>query len=101
LPAEKQQEFTQKMSDGDAAWGFYEHEHIGDALDSAIDFYADAYTVHPRNREAVAALSKAADAVLKAASDPDMKRDLARKLQERSDYYRKYAPVVAAAGDSP
>lgn len=97
LPLEKQQEFKQKMSDGDAAWQFYAHDHIGDALDSAIDLYADAYAVHPRNREAVAALNKAADAVLKAASDPEMRRDLARKLQERSDYYRKYAPVVEAA----
>ncbi|HEU4601367.1 MAG TPA: serine/threonine-protein kinase, partial [Steroidobacteraceae bacterium] len=97
LPLEKQQEFKQKMSDGDAAWQFYTRDRIGDALDSAIDLYADAYAVHPRNREAVAALNKAADAVLKAASDPGMRRDLARKLQERSDYYRKYAPVVEAA----
>lgn len=100
LPIDKQQEFKQKMSEGDAAWKFFEHDHIGDALDSAIDFYADAYAVHPRNREAVSALNKAADAVLRAASDPEMKRDLARKLQERSDYYRKYAPVVEAAEDA-
>jgi serine/threonine protein kinase len=97
LPSEKQQEFKQKMLDGNAAWVFYEHDRIGDALDSAIDFYADAYAVHPRNREAVAALNKAADAVLNAAPDHESKRDLARKLQERSDYYRKYAPVVEAA----
>jgi serine/threonine protein kinase len=96
LSAAKQQEFKQKMSDGDAAWKFFEHDHISDALDSAIDFYADAYAVHPRNRAAVAALDKAADAVLKAAADPEMKRDLARKLQERSEYYRKYTPVVEA-----
>jgi serine/threonine protein kinase len=97
LPADKQQEFKQKMSDGDAAWQFFEHDHISDALDSAIDFYADAYSVHPRNRDAVAALNKAADAVLRATTDPESKRDLARKLQERSEYYRKYAPVVDAA----
>lgn len=100
LPADKQLEFTQKMNDGDAAWKFFEHDRIGDALDSAIDFYADAYAVHPRNRQAVAALNKAADEVLRAAHDPEMKRDLARKLQERSDYYRKYAPVVEAAAET-
>jgi serine/threonine protein kinase len=97
LPADRQLEFKQKMSEGDAAWRFYEHDHIGDALDSAIDFYADAYNAHPRNREAVAALNRAADAVLQVTSDPNVRRDLARKLQERSDYYRKYTPVVEAA----
>jgi hypothetical protein len=99
LSADHQLEFKQKMSEGDAAWRFYEHDHIGDALDSAIDFYAGAYSVHPRNRAAVAALNRAADAVLRTTDDPAARGDLARKLQERSEYYRKYAPVVDAARD--
>jgi serine/threonine protein kinase len=99
LSADRQLEFKQKMSEGDAAWRFYEHDHIGDALDSAIDFYAGAYSVHPRNRAAVAALNRAADAVLRTTDDPAARGDLARKLQERSEYYRKYAPVVDAARD--
>jgi hypothetical protein len=98
LPAVQQQAFRQSMAQGDEAWGFYSRERNIDALNSAVEHFVDAYEVHPRNRDAVTALNKVAGALLDAAGDDaEQRRALARSLQERSEYFRKYAPVVAAA----
>ena len=54
--------------------------------------------MHPRNREAVAALNRAADAAIGAAGDDaELRQKIARNLQDRSGHFRKYAPVVDAA----
>lgn len=100
LPLTEQEKFKAYMADGDVAWGFFEREHIYDAIRSATTLYAKAYDVHPRNREAVAALKKAADAWLDLAQDdPQQRRVAARELQVQSIYFQKYAPVVQAAKD--
>src|SRR5690606_17995557 len=64
LPAEQQALFRAKMAEGREEWAFYGRDGIGMALMAAIDLYADAYRIHPRNREAVAALNEAANALL-------------------------------------
>jgi hypothetical protein len=98
LPAEVQQEFREAMQVGNEAWAFYEREGFTDAINGALTKYAEAYDLHPRNREAVAALNRAADAALKAAgNDTELRREIARQLQERSVHFRKYTPVVEAA----
>jgi serine/threonine protein kinase len=98
LPAPVQQEFRSAMQEGDEAWAFYEREHLADAIWSAILEYSQAYDLHPRNREAVAALNKAANAFLKeAGDDPAQRREVAQTLQSQSPHFRKYAPVVEAA----
>jgi hypothetical protein len=98
LPAEVQQKFRAAMQDGNEAWQFYERDGLADAIEGALTRYAEAYDLHPRNREAVAALNRAADAALRAAGDDEeRRRQTARNLQDRSAYFRKYAPVVAAA----
>ena len=98
LPAQQQQSFKEYMAQGDAAWVFFEREHSTYALPDALDFYAKAYDEHPRNREAVAALNKVADAMLDATGDDALERArVAREMQERSAHLRKYAPVVEAA----
>ena len=97
LSSQQQQEFLQKMSQGREEWTFFEREGIGVALVAAIDLYADAYRIHPRNRDAVAALNEAAQALLQSAQTDAERRAFARDLQARSEHYRKYAPVVDAA----
>jgi len=97
LAPEQQQEFRENMAEGRQAWTFFEREGIDDALFTAIEFYDRAYQIHPRNREAVAALNEAARALLAAARDPEQRREFARQLQDRSEHFRKYPPVVEAA----
>lgn len=97
LPLEQQQAFREKMEEGREAWTFYERERIDDAWSAAVDYYAEAYRLHPRNREAVAALNAAAKTLLASAKTDEQRRALARHLQERSAHYRSYGPVVDAA----
>ncbi|HEV8330609.1 MAG TPA: serine/threonine-protein kinase [Steroidobacteraceae bacterium] len=97
LPSEAQKVFREKMAEGDEFWGFYEREHQTDAAINAVDLYGQAYAVHPRNREAVAALKKSADALLAIPNlDEKTRQALAKDLQTKSAYYEKYAPVVDA-----
>jgi serine/threonine protein kinase len=96
LPLQKRQEFTEYMKHGDEEWAFYARENNPAALEGALLNYAGAYDTHPRNRDAVHALRRAADAALETAA-PDQRKATAEYLQNRSDYYRKYGPVVDAA----
>ena len=85
------------MQEGDESWGFFEREHISDAAIQAVKRYGEAYDIHPRNREAVAALKKAASAARAAGSRRENRQALAKTLQKKSAFYEKYAPVVDAA----
>jgi serine/threonine protein kinase len=97
LPSQVQAEFTENMQQGDEAWKFFESEHLSDAADSAITYYARAYENHPRNRAAVTALKRAADTLLATPElDEKSRQALAKDLWSRSPYYQKYAPVVDA-----
>lgn len=97
LPAQVQGDFRAAMKEGDEAWAFYEREGLADAIDTALASYSKAYDLHPRNREAVAALNRAADEALRAAGrDVEARQGIAQNLQERSVHFRKYAPVVEA-----
>jgi Protein kinase domain len=98
LPIQQQQAFAAWMAKGDEEWGFYEREQNVAALWGALDEYAGAYEVHPRNRDATKALNKTADALLAVFSDdPNERRAIATRLQRTSDYYRRYPPVVDAS----
>lgn len=96
LPLQTQQDFNDFMQDGDAEWAFYERENNPAALDGALAQYANAYAAHPRNRDAVKALRRVAQTWLKSV-DPEQRKAAAEYLQSRSEYYRKYQPVVDAA----
>jgi hypothetical protein len=96
LKPEIQAEFRNYMAQGDEAWQFFEGQQVSDGAASAITYYAKAYNIHPRNRDAVAGLKKAADAVLKLPNDEKARQLLAKELQQTSVFYQKYAPVVDA-----
>lgn len=98
LPVEQRQSFSEFMSQGDEAWAIFQREQNIYALTDAVQFYAKAYDEHPRNRQAVAALNRAADAMLDAAGDNAGQRtEFAQYMQRQSVHLRKYAPVVEAA----
>lgn len=98
LAATSQQDFRTAMKEGDEAWGFYENQGFADAIMVALASYAKAYDIHPRNRDAVAALNRAADEALRVTkNDPARRREIATNLQQLSGHFRKYAPVVDAA----
>lgn len=97
LTQEQQMKFRADIAEGDTAWQFFQRDHISDGAATAIDSYAAAYDIHPRNREAVAGLKKAADALLNLPNDKEARQALATELQKKSVFYQKYAPVVDAA----
>jgi hypothetical protein len=97
LPGAKQTDFREYMAEGNKAWGFFENEHQTDAAFGAVELYAKAYDIHPRNREAVAGLKNAADSLLGLPDiDAQKRQEIATFLQSQSVYYQKYAPVVDA-----
>jgi serine/threonine protein kinase len=98
LSIEDQQEFREHIRSADEFWAFYEREGGGDQVMGAIEEYAKAYELHPRNRDAVAGLRRAADAALKEARD-DNRAEVARLIKPLSRYYATYAPIVEAAKD--
>jgi hypothetical protein len=98
LPLQTQQDFAAAMSEGDKAWQFFGADGNTAALNDAIQFYSMAYALHPRNRDAVKALRRSADAYLGLhASTPAERHDAAAFLQGTSEYFSKYEPAVAAA----
>jgi predicted Ser/Thr protein kinase len=98
LAPETQQQFSEAMSVGDTSFGFYERDRNVVALYDAVDAYADAYRLHPRNRKATRALTKAADALLEdVAQTPEQRKELATGLMQKSELLAKYEPVVEAA----
>lgn len=97
LPAATQQQIKSYMSDGDKLWSFYVKDKNIFALQEAAEQYAGAYDLHPRDRDAVQALRRVADAALKATrDDPVKQRELARSLAERSTYLGKDYPPIQA-----
>ncbi len=97
LPSQVQTQFTASMKEGNEFWTFFETEQQPDAALGAVELYSKAYALHPRNREAVAALKKAADTLLAMPSlDEKTRQALAKDLQDKSAFYEKYAPVVDA-----
>jgi len=98
LAPKTQQEFNDALAVGDASWGFYERDRNVVALYDAVDAYADAYRLHPRNRKATRGLTRAADALLEdVAQTPEERKELATGLMQKSELLAKYEPVVTAA----
>ena len=100
LSIEDQQTFRERIEDANASWQFYADDHkMTFALNDAVQLYAQAYEIHPRNREAVAGLRKVADAWLQEAGDNrTMRAQVVETLRAASPrFYSTYSPVVDAA----
>jgi predicted Ser/Thr protein kinase len=98
LPAATQQELTERLADGEKDWVFYTQGMAG-ALDDSVTEFAEAYKLQTRNRAAVRGLERAADEFLKRArGNPALLREQAHTLQNSSEFFRSYPPVVEAGG---
>ncbi len=97
LPLRVQQEFTTDLIEGNKAWNLYtgNPEANSFAWHDALDYYDKAWDLHPRNRDATAALRKLADRVL--ADYPDHAGEVAAEMSETSKFLQDYAPVRAKA----
>jgi len=99
LPADTQQQIKSDFAEGDKAWAFYTQEHVGNALTDSLDYFAKAYALHPRDRDAVRGLERAADEFLKRVrADPEALRTTAQTLADSSEFFKSYPPVVDALG---
>jgi serine/threonine protein kinase len=96
LPLLTQSKFKEQMADGKMEWSFWTKENNEQALISAIGLFSEAYALHPRNRDAAAALKMVGDTQLARAKDVPERHKLACELQGSSDYFRKYPPVLKA-----
>jgi hypothetical protein len=97
LPADTQQQIKFDFAEGDKAWAFYTQAHVGDALTDSVEHYAMAYALHPRDRDAVRGLKRAADESLKLArTNPESLRTMAQRLADTSEFFKTYPPVVDA-----
>ncbi len=98
LPAEVQTEFRAHMANAEGEWRLVQ-EGLGDESLNAASEFGKAYALHPRNPDATEGLKKSADYILNRLSRIDDRADRLQKLkemQEVSDYYASYKPVVAA-----
>ena len=98
LAQEQQRTFLQSMRDGDAEMSFFERDGGDGPLQSALQHYARAYEIHPRNREASKKLERVADEFLQLAGDDvNTRREVAEYLQLESPFYLRYSPVQEAS----
>jgi hypothetical protein len=97
LAAVDQLRVKNDFAEGDKTWGFYSQQGITNALTDSVNYFADAYKTHPRDRQAVRGLTRAADEMLKLArNDPTQLHETAVNLAGTSEYLSKYPPVVNA-----
>jgi hypothetical protein len=99
LPRADQQAITAALADGRTALHLIRDEHIIDAAQDAATDFARAYSLHPRNPDAVAGLKQTADAVIdwtQAQSDKKLALSVLQRLQGQADYYKSYPPLIRA-----
>jgi len=99
LPPETQAAVRKALADGDEALRYVREAQLIEATADAADRYADAFTLHPRNRDAVKGLEASADHFIAWwERQQDRERALAelRKFRDKSEYYKGYAPLNEA-----
>ncbi len=98
LSAADQAAFHQHMSDGDEEWRLF-RQGTASEWQEAVNQYAQAYALHPRDPDATNALKKAADYMVdyvRQVSDPSIRLGMLKTLQAYSDFYTTYRPLTAA-----
>lgn len=97
LPLADRRQIQADIADGKREFDFYERQGIDDALNDALDHFADAYRRQKGNRDAVKGLRIVAEEMLKRVrGDPAALHELANNLAQHSEYLRTYPPVMDA-----
>jgi hypothetical protein len=99
LPAQVQQDVRRGLDAGQEALRYVERTHEMSVIEEAVESFDSAYSLHARNREAVAGLERSADLVINwYLARPD-RLDALHQLQTfqlKSEFYKTYAPLQDA-----
>jgi serine/threonine protein kinase len=98
LPADVQADFRTHMANADGEWRLVQEGNGDESLNAASE-YGKAYALHPRNPEATAGLKKSADYIvdrLNRVADRAQRLQQLKSVQDLSDFYANYKPLVAA-----
>ena len=99
LPAQLQRDVRKGLDDGQEALRYVERTHEMSVTEDAVAGFDSAYTLHPRNREAVAGLERAAELAIDwYLARPDRREALSQlqNFQRKSAFYENYAPLQDA-----
>jgi serine/threonine protein kinase len=97
LPPAEQHRIQADLADGNRELAFYQQQGIAEALNDALDHFADAYSRQKGNRDAVKGLETVARDMLEhVGDDPEVRRELARNLAQHSEFLKTYPPVMDA-----
>jgi hypothetical protein len=99
LPPQIQREVRKDLDDGQQALQYVARTHEMSVIEEAVDGFADAYSRHPRNREAVAGLERSADLVVDWYLARADRLEALHQLQIfrlKSEFYLTYAPLQDA-----
>ena len=97
-----QAEFHDRIAQGEQSLAYIAKTGDVSASADAAQFFGEAYSIHPKNREAVRGLQKAADYAIdwfKKREDRAEARAELEKFRDKSDYYAKYGPINDAIAD--
>jgi len=99
LPMQVQTEVRKGLDEGEVALRYVERTHELSVTEDAVAGFRAAYTLHPRNRQAVAGLERTADLVVDwYLGRPDRADALQqlRTFQHKAEFYQNYPPLLAA-----
>jgi serine/threonine protein kinase len=102
LSADVQSEFRTHMANAAGEWRLVEQGNGDESLNAASEF-GKAYALHPRNPDATAGLKKSADYIVKrlqGVTDREARLQELKTVQQLSDFYLNYSPLVAAIADA-
>lgn len=103
LPPAVQQQFHDKVREGDASLAYLHSSGDITASADAAEYFAEAYRLHPRDPEAVRGLEAAAGyAIGWYSKQPDRAEALRqlRLFRAKSAYYASYSPLQRAIRDA-
>ena len=99
LPAGVRSQVEQSIAKGREALDYVLRTKDYNVLDDAVDAFDQAYALHPRDRDAVAGLKKAADLIMGWAATRTDRSEAVHQLQTfsqhtpQSGFYRDYPPL--------
>jgi serine/threonine protein kinase len=99
LPLQLRQDVRKSLDNGHEALHYLERTNEMSVTEDAVVAFDDAYQLHPRNREAVAGLERAADLAIDwYLKRPDHRDSLLQlqNFQRKSEFYQTYRPLQDA-----
>ena len=98
LPTDIQRRVSDALRQGQESLAYVERTGDISASADAAQYFADAYSLHPRDTDAVAGLEEAADRAIRWYRDKGDRSaaEQLRTFEARSPYYRTYRPLQEA-----